>query len=82
MLEVEHKPNFLKKIHKIKDNHIKEQVKNQIKKILENPEIGKPMKYTRKGTRELYIGSFRRSYAYLKDENKIIFLDIYHKDVQ
>jgi len=32
MLEVEHKPNFLKKIHKIKDTSVKEQVKNQIKK--------------------------------------------------
>ena len=82
MLEVEHKTNFLKRIHKIKDNSIKEQIKNQIKKILENPEIGKPMKYARKGIREMYIGSFRRSYAYLKDENKIIFLDLYHKDEQ
>jgi hypothetical protein len=32
MLEVEHKPNFLKKIRKIKDNYIKERVENQIKK--------------------------------------------------
>ena len=82
MLEVEHKPNFLKKIHKIKDTSVREQVKNQIKKILENPEIGKPMKYARKGTRELYMGSFRLSHAYSEDENKIIFLDIYHKDEQ
>ncbi len=80
MLEVEHKPNFLKKIHKVKDASVKEQVKNQIKKILEDPEIGKPMRYARKGTKELYMGSFRLSYVYLKDEDKIIFLDIYHKD--
>ncbi len=82
MLEVEHKPNFLKNIHKIKDTSVKERIKNQIKKILENPEIGKPMRYARKGTMELYMGSFRLSYAYLKDENKIIFLDLYHKDEQ
>ncbi|MCD6206798.1 MAG: type II toxin-antitoxin system RelE/ParE family toxin [Methanosarcinales archaeon] len=82
MLTVEHKPNFLKRVRKIKGNSIKERVKNQIKKILEDPEIGKPMKYARKGTRELYVGSFRLSYAYLKDESKIIFLDIYHKDEQ
>jgi mRNA-degrading endonuclease RelE of RelBE toxin-antitoxin system len=82
MLEVEHKPNFLKKTHRIKDSSVKERVKNQIKKILENPEIGKPMRYARKGTRELYMGSFRLSYAYLKSENKIIFLDLYHKDEQ
>jgi len=82
MLTVEHKPNFLKRVRKIKGNSIKERVKNQIKKILEDPEIGKPMKYARKGTRELYVGSFRLSYAYLKDDSKIIFLDIYHKDEQ
>ena len=66
----------------MKSNSIKERIKNQIKKILENPEIGKPMRYARKGTRELYTGSFRLSYAYLKNENKIIFLDLYHKDEQ
>ncbi|MEA1894110.1 MAG: hypothetical protein U9N36_02705 [Euryarchaeota archaeon] len=82
MLEIKHKPNFLKKIHRIKNVSVNERVKNQIKKILENPEIGKPMRYVRKVTRELYIGSFRLSYAYLKDEDKIIFLDRYHKDEQ
>jgi len=82
MLEVKHESNFLKKIHRMKSNSVKERIKNQIKKILENPEIGKPMRYARKGTRELYIGSFRLSYAYLKNENKIIFLDLYHKDEQ
>jgi len=82
MLEVEHKRNFLKKTHRINDKSVKERVKNQIKKILENPEIGKPMRYARKGTRELYIGSFRLSYVYLKSENKIILLDLYHKDEQ
>ncbi|MDY6932129.1 MAG: type II toxin-antitoxin system RelE/ParE family toxin [Halobacteriota archaeon] len=82
MLEVEHNPNFLRKIHRIKDNSLKEQVKKQIKRIIENPGIGKPMRYARKGTREVYVGSFRLSYAYFKNENKIIFLDLYHKDEQ
>jgi mRNA-degrading endonuclease RelE of RelBE toxin-antitoxin system len=82
MLAVEHNHNFLKKTHRINDKSVKERVKNQIKKILENPEIGKPMRYARKGTRELYIGSFRLSYVYSKSENKIIFLDLYHKDEQ
>ncbi|MDY6896091.1 MAG: type II toxin-antitoxin system RelE/ParE family toxin [Thermotogota bacterium] len=82
MLEVEHNPNFLRNIHRIKDNSVKEQVKKQIKGIIENPEIGKPMRYARKGTRGVYVGSFRLSYAYFKNENKIIFLDLYHKDEQ
>ncbi len=40
------------------------------------------MKYGRKDTREVYIPPFRLSYAYIKEEDKIIFLDLYHKDEQ
>jgi len=40
------------------------------------------MRFNRKGTREIYIPSFRLSYAYLKHENKTIILDSYHKDKQ
>ena len=82
MLEIEHNPEFLKKIEKIKDSGLKEKVKKQIAKIIEFPEIGKPMMYSRKGTRELYVPPFRLSYAYLKQKNKIIFLELYHKDNQ
>jgi mRNA-degrading endonuclease RelE of RelBE toxin-antitoxin system len=82
MLNIGYEDNFLKTVSKIKDNSIKEQVKKQIKKIIENPEIGKPMMYDRKGTRELYVSPFRLSYCYLKHENKIIFLELYHKKKQ
>ena len=80
MLNIEHKPDFLKKISRIKNNLLKEKVKKQIVKIIKYPETGKPMKHGRKGTREVYIPPFRLSYAYFK--NKIIFLDFYHKDEQ
>jgi len=40
------------------------------------------MRYARKGTRESYIGSYRLAYAYMKNENKLIFLEFYHKDEQ
>ena len=82
MLTISYKNNFLKVIKKIKDSATKEKVKKQIEKIIENPEIGKPMRYERKGTRELYVAPYRLAYAYLPSENKIIFLDIYHKDEQ
>ena len=82
MLEIKHKPNFLKRIKKIKNNSLKEKLKKQIAKIIESPEIGKPMMYNRKGTREVYIPPFRLSYAYIEKENKIVFLDLYHKDEQ
>ncbi len=82
MLTIEYRDTLLKTISRIKDSTTKEKIKKQIKKIVEHPEIGKPMRYTRKGTRELYIGSYRLAYAYFKEEKKLIFLDLYHKDEQ
>ncbi|MBU1203952.1 MAG: type II toxin-antitoxin system RelE/ParE family toxin [Nanoarchaeota archaeon] len=82
MLNVERDALFLRKVHKIRDNAKKEKVKKLIKKILENPGVGKPMRYSRKGTREVYLAPLRLSYAYIEKENKVIFLDVYHKDEQ
>lgn len=79
--KVDRDSNFEKIFSKL-DNVLKEKVKKQIIKIIENPEIGKPMRFTRKGTREVYVKPFRLSYAYIPEENKIIFLDLYHKDEQ
>ncbi len=82
MLVVEYKYEFLKAIGKIKSADFKAKVKKQVEKILENPEIGKPMRYSRKGTCEVYISPYRLAYAYIQAGNKIIFLDVYHKDEQ
>ncbi|MBW2984096.1 type II toxin-antitoxin system mRNA interferase toxin, RelE/StbE family [Candidatus Woesearchaeota archaeon] len=73
-------PNFKKDFKKIKDRPVKEKIIKQISKIKDNPEIGKPMRYDRKGTRELYISPFRLSY---KVEGDIVYiLSLYHKDLQ
>jgi mRNA-degrading endonuclease RelE of RelBE toxin-antitoxin system len=82
MLNVDYKPIFLNKVSKIKDNSVKDQVKKKIRKVIESPEVGKPMRYARKGTREVYVGSFRLSYSYLPNEGKLVFLSLYHKDEQ
>jgi len=82
MLRIDYIPQFIKLISKIKNSDEQLRIKRQIKKIIENPEIGKPMRYARKGTRKVYLGSFRLSYAYLPEEYKIVFLAIYHKDNQ
>jgi mRNA-degrading endonuclease RelE of RelBE toxin-antitoxin system len=81
MVNVGYEENFLKLIGKL-DNSLKEKIKKQIQKIIQNLEIGKPMRYTRKDTREVYVPPFRLSYAYLKHEDKIVFLALYHKDEQ
>lgn len=82
MVMIEETDNFSKIYQKIKDNLLKIKIKKQIKKIINNPEIGKPMRNIRKGTRELYLKPFRLSYLYFKDEDKIILLDLYHKKKQ
>jgi mRNA-degrading endonuclease RelE of RelBE toxin-antitoxin system len=82
MVIVEFDLKFQKNFKKIKNNDIQIHIKKQITKIISNPEIGKPMRYERKDTRELYISPYRLAYAYISSENKIIFLSLYHKDEQ
>ena len=82
MVTAEFNPSFQKTFSKIKDQALKEKIIKQIAKLKENPELGKPMRYTRKGTRELYISPFRLSYFYAKEEGKVVILDLYHKDEQ
>ena len=82
MVNVDYESNFKKGFKKIRNNANKNKVKKRIKKIVKTPEIGKPMRYGRKGTREVYVESYRISYSFLKNENKIVFLDLYHKDEQ
>jgi mRNA-degrading endonuclease RelE of RelBE toxin-antitoxin system len=82
MVKIDFDENFKRTISKIKDSLIIERVQKLILKIKENPEIGKPMRHNRKGTREVYLHPFRLSYAYNKTEDVLIILDFYHKDEQ
>ena len=80
MVTVIFDPIFKKNFKKIKDPILKEKMIKQISKIKDNPEAGKPMRYDRKGTRELYISPFRLAY---KIEGEIVYiLALYHKDEQ
>ncbi|MBI2044882.1 type II toxin-antitoxin system RelE/ParE family toxin [Candidatus Pacearchaeota archaeon] len=82
MVEVIFIDKFKNIFSKIKDNSLKERIIKQIEKIKINPEVGKPMRNVRKGTRELYVKPYRLSYEFFKDKNLIYILDIYHKDEQ
>ncbi|MEK6830607.1 MAG: type II toxin-antitoxin system RelE/ParE family toxin [Nanoarchaeota archaeon] len=82
MVEISFSEKFRDKFSKIKDKPTKEKIIKQIEKIKGNPEIGKPMKYARKGTRELYISPFRLSYSYSPYKEEVVILDLYHKDKQ
>ena len=68
-------PLFIKQTKQI-DKLLLERLKKQIKKIIENPEVGKPLKY-RKGERLLYIWPFRLIYSIKEEE--LILLKFEHK---
>jgi mRNA-degrading endonuclease RelE of RelBE toxin-antitoxin system len=73
---------FKELFSKIKDSSLKERIIKQITKIKKNPEVGKPMRNVRKGTRELYIKPFRLSYRFDTNKNIVEILNLYHKDEQ
>jgi mRNA-degrading endonuclease RelE of RelBE toxin-antitoxin system len=82
MVRISFNENFKRRVSKIKDASVKERIEKLLFKIRENPEIGKPMRHNRKGTREVYLPPFRLSYAYDRTHEIIIILDLYHKDEQ
>ena len=82
MAKIIYDDKFLKEYGKIKDRPSIVKIDKQINKIMNFPEMGKPMRYGRKGTREVYVSSFRISYAYYTEKQIIEFLEIYHKDEQ
>ena len=55
---------FKKEVSKIKDSKLKERLQNQIQKIVECPELGKPLRYDLKGERTIYVKPYRLIYAY------------------
>ena len=82
MVKIEIQDNFKNATWKLKHKETYFQVMGQMSKIINNPDIGKPMMHERKGTREVYVGSFRLSYCYEPENDLIVFLDLYHKDEQ
>ena len=80
MVTVAYSSRFEKTIRKIQDSGLKERVKARIIRIVNDPETGKPMRWCRKNTREVYIPPFRLSYCYDKKDDTLVFLALYHKD--
>jgi len=82
MVEIRFDKKFIALFSKLKDDFLREKIIKQVRKISENPEIGKPMMYGRKGTRELYIPLFRLSYLFDYQKKIVHILDLYHKKKQ
>ena len=54
---------FERELRKLKDGAMKNRVKEQIKKIIEDPEAGKPLRFALKGERSVYVSPYRLIYA-------------------
>lgn len=82
MVVVIYDDKFTSFVDKIKDTLLRTKIYKLIEKIIKNPTIGKPMRYGRKGTRELYIKPFRLSYCFHPNTDTIEILELYHKKKQ
>ena len=74
-MRITRSPEFIKQTKSL-DDFLLKKLKAQINKILNNPNVGKPLKYLR-GERSLYVKPFRLIYAIKDDE--IILLKFDHR---
>lgn len=63
MVEVVWTDTFKDEVQKVRDNAVKERVKKQIEKVINNPKIGKPLRFDSKGERTIYIKPYRLIYS-------------------
>ncbi|MFH0713098.1 MAG: type II toxin-antitoxin system RelE/ParE family toxin [Candidatus Micrarchaeota archaeon] len=68
---------FKTDVKHFKDSSLLEKLRKQIEKILENPEIGKPLRYNLKGERTIYVKPYRILYAF--DDKNIYLLRFEHR---
>jgi addiction module RelE/StbE family toxin len=54
---------FERELRKLRDRSLKDRVKDQIEKILDNPETGKPLRFALKGERSVHVPPYRLIYA-------------------
>jgi len=54
---------FERELRKLRNGTIKDRVKDQIEKILDNPETGRPLRFDLKGERSIYVLPYRLIYA-------------------
>ncbi len=65
---------FWKAYTRLKDDALRERIQKQLRKALENPEIGKPLSYSLKGLRTLRVDPYRIIYAVEGETLEVIAL--------
>lgn len=64
--------------HKKKDRRLFQEIENQIEKVIREPTIGKPLRYTLKNRRRVHVGSFVLVYEF--NNGELRFIDFDHHD--
>lgn len=82
MYTYEIKEKLAKRLKKIalKDSIRFNEISKKIVQIADNPMLGKPLRNVLKGKRRVHIGPYVLIYEILKNEHKIVFLEIAHHD--
>ncbi len=78
MVKITFTEGFEREFRKIRDSLLKERVKKHIARLLDNPLDGKPLRYSLKGERTVYIAPYRLIYALRQDE--IILMRFRHRN--
>jgi len=68
---------FERDVKKVRGSLLKERVKDQVRKIAETPEAGKPLQYSLKGERTVRISPYRLIYTVQGDT--LILLRFEHR---
>jgi addiction module RelE/StbE family toxin len=58
---------FKTDVRKVKDKKIQGRIKKMVKKIRDNPKVGKPLRYNLVGLRSIQISPFRILYEFRED---------------
>jgi mRNA-degrading endonuclease RelE of RelBE toxin-antitoxin system len=76
MVEVIFTDKFERELKKA-DTSIKDKIRKQITKIIQDPETGKPLRYDLKGERTVYVRPYRIIYTF--SNNTLYFLRFEHR---
>ena len=63
MTKIELSEKFKSQLNRLKDGTLRDGVEKTLKDLLEDPNIGKPLRYSFKGFRATRIGKYRLIYA-------------------
>jgi mRNA-degrading endonuclease RelE of RelBE toxin-antitoxin system len=69
---------FVRDVKKLRDKKTKERIDAEVRRIRENPDVGKPLGYGLKGEKTVRIPPYRLIYAVIG--NNLILLRFEHRD--